>query len=717
MFLNKRKREEQEENFEHDAKKLKLDPTSEMLEKLAQLLAKQKPYEALLFMQQQEGLGELEQAQGEACLLHFHSMLVQFKKNYDAIKMMQVRDLFTQLDTWMSIEEYNMLFEACFRKEMDQKAMEFLEELQQSNGKVAANADTHTLFIVGCAKAGRMDDANAFVDEMRKLNSNYQFDETIYQAYITGYAKNGNLQEAEAQIAKLKKQGVKLNHATYHALIQGYVQNNQLDMAEKKLEEMESQGLKVESASYVPFLTQYASQCKIAPLFEIVDKMKNRGVAIDIKSFNSVISALLKSEDVDNALRVIERMKDYNVQPNSVTFHPILSAYCKLGQFVKAERLMKQMKRQNATPDVFSYTCLINGYAKAQEFDKVQEVYKRMTESGIKPNQVTGKVLQQLGIDVGEIEVAPSDETTAKNNSNDSNKTAKPKKQKDLASQNHPVIANLRRLLRSGAVSDILATMNTALKTNVIIPEQLIHKAFIQLASGKNLTPLVQLVQEMEGKEYKLTHQHYASVLKCCFELGKTKQAMETYHSLPQKGIEVTNTIVTTMIQGYQKQGEINTRNPNNDVIIDAASTHAYQIYTSFVEQHKPELATINAMIQCLGTAGKSDLALKVYKDTSKYQLLPNKETQMAILFCLAKTGRRTDAETILAEIKQKPIDKVTLHSYQTLINGIDERKYKREVLKRKNEKWLKEMGRKELDRFAQDDEPVYTKDGYAIVK
>jgi len=346
------------------------------------------------------------------------------------------RELLRQSGT-MDIQNYMSLFRACGRERKVGKALDLLQELEESSTGIDTTAYNCVLDV--CVKCG---DAAAVRRLFAKMKATGYVDVISFNTLLKDM-NAASIQNTDEVLDDMKALGLSPNQITYNSLVNACVSRGDTSLAWKYVSLMKLDGIPLDNFTCSIMMKGLKHSSNREDVDQTLNLIEQSAVVPDEVLVNTLLEACIRLKDVGrltSALRAFRSqgtvpsehayatvlkaygharalpdvlatwadMLDRKVRPTEATFAAMVEACVANGAVDEAIRTFAEMKTQIpdfATP-ASTYQTLIRVLVQRKQQDKALEIYEDMRESKVQPNLATFNALIDVCARNGAVEKA-----------------------------------------------------------------------------------------------------------------------------------------------------------------------------------------------------------------------------------------------------------------------------------------------------------------------
>jgi len=338
----------------------------------------------------------------------------------------------------LDIQNYMSLFRACGREKKVGKALDLLQELEESDGaKIDTTAYNCVLDV--CVKCG---DAGAVRRLFAKMKETGFVDVISFNTLLKDM-NAASIQNTDEVLDDMKALGLCPNQITYNSLINACVSRGDTSLAWKYVSLMKLDGIPLDNFTCSIMMKGLKHSSNREDVDQVLNLIEQSTVVPDEVLVNTLLEACIRLKDVGrltSALRAFRSqgtvpsehayatvlkaygharalpdvwatwndMLDRKVRPTEATFAAMVEACVANGAADDAIRMFAEMKEQipDFTTPASTYQTLIRVLVQRKQQDKALEMYDVMRESKVQPNLVTFNALIDVCARNGNVEKA-----------------------------------------------------------------------------------------------------------------------------------------------------------------------------------------------------------------------------------------------------------------------------------------------------------------------
>jgi len=337
----------------------------------------------------------------------------------------------------MDIQNYMSLFRACGRERKVSKAMDLLQELEESD--VGIDTTAYNCVLDVCVKCG---DAAAVRRLFAKMKETGYVDVISFNTLLKDTSA-ASIQNTDEVLDDMKALGLSPNQITYNSLVNACVSRGNTSLAWKYVSLMKLDGIPLDSFTCSIMMKGLKHSTNREDVDQTLNLIEQSAVVPDEVLVNTLLEACIRLKDVGrltSALRAFrsqgavpsehayatvlkaygharalpdvmatwQDMLDRKVRPTEATFAAMVEACVANGAVEDAIRVFSEMKTEIpdfATP-ASTYQTLIRVLVQRKQQDKAFEMYEDMRESKVQPNLATFNALIDVCARSGNVEKA-----------------------------------------------------------------------------------------------------------------------------------------------------------------------------------------------------------------------------------------------------------------------------------------------------------------------
>uniref|UniRef100_J3KU36 DYW domain-containing protein n=2 Tax=Oryza brachyantha TaxID=4533 RepID=J3KU36_ORYBR len=419
------------------------------------------------------------------------------------------------------------------------------------------------------------------------------------------YAALGDVSAARSAFASLPEHDV----VAWTALIGAYADAGDLGEAFELFESMQESGVRPDVISWNTLVSGFARNGDLRAAQHLFDEMRLRGVKPGVNSWNCIISGCVQNARYDEALSIFCEMCE-SERPDAVTVASILPACTGLMALGIGKQLHSYVIRCGIKLNVYIGSSLIGMYSECGEFGYARSVFAAIEEK----NAIVWNELIRSYISEGRMDEAWEAFSLMQENG------LRP----DTVTYNSFIAAYARAGQREQAYTLLSNMVEIGLKPNVVSMNALIsglhhngHHAdaldafrYLQLSDGGEAKGWA-----LPGNPIQPNGTTITSVLSLLTDLRLDRLGKEVHCYALRSGL-ISNIFVSSkLVDLYGKSGDVVTA----DKVFQRISNKNVVTWNSIVASYRQN--------------GKPEIALKLFHEMLKSDLLPNLVTlQIALL-------------------------------------------------------------------------------------
>jgi pentatricopeptide repeat protein len=333
------------------------------------------------------------------------------------------RELLRKSGTY-DIQNYMSLFRACGRERKVGKALELLQELEQSD--VGIDTTAYNCVLDVCVKCG---DAGAVRRLFAKMKETGYVDVISFNTLLKDM-NAASIQNTDEVLDDMKALGLCPNQITYNSLVNACVSRGDTSLAWKYVSLMKLDGIPLDNFTCSIMMKGLKHSSNRDDVDQTLNLIEHSAVVPDEVLVNTLLEACIRLKDVGRLTSALQAfrsqgtvpsehayatvlkaygharalpdvwatwndMLDRKVRPTEATFAAMVEACVANGAVEDAQRVFAEMKEKIpdfATP-ASTYQTLIRVLVQRKQQDKALEIYEDMRESKVQPNLATFNAL------------------------------------------------------------------------------------------------------------------------------------------------------------------------------------------------------------------------------------------------------------------------------------------------------------------------------------
>lgn len=250
--------------------------------------------------------------------------------------------------------------------------------------KIKPDCVTYNVFINGCCRMSKYDQAIDFLDEM--TNVKIPISKEVYSSAISVYSKQGRVAEAESMFTKMKEAGCQPDVIAYTTMIHAYGESEKWEKAYAIFQEMEANDIQPNLIACSALMRAFNKASQAAKVLSVLEYMKEKDLPVNEGIFFEVISACSLLRDWKTVIDLIKVMEP--------SFHKISTGLMNhllrfLGKSGRMETMMKVFLKIVASGTEIgypTYSIVLKNLLAAGNWRKYMEVLQWMEEAGLEPS-------------------------------------------------------------------------------------------------------------------------------------------------------------------------------------------------------------------------------------------------------------------------------------------------------------------------------------------
>ena len=253
----------------------------------------------------------------------------------------------------------------------------------------------YSLAIHAHARDGDLDAVITWLEDMQL--SGLQFDEYSFTSIIQAYiSKNDDCQSLLDCFSKIRRLGVKLNHATYKMLLIVFANRKDSESAESLYKMACEEGLFPDLEMTQKLLETFVRSGSFVGATRVFDYLssqpRTRG-SPPLEIYNLLIDAHFSmGAPFSVVFRLFLELKRMKLFPDRSSYFLLVSSACDAGQLLKARDIYyKMVREEEANPSVSLITAqvfkkLMSAFLRGGNRAQAKEMYDEMIKRGIQPS-------------------------------------------------------------------------------------------------------------------------------------------------------------------------------------------------------------------------------------------------------------------------------------------------------------------------------------------
>ncbi|KAG6431647.1 hypothetical protein SASPL_109728 [Salvia splendens] len=514
------------------------------------------------------------------------------------------------------------IFRVISKAKLTNLMLEFLHgyEKYAHNGKQLY----HNILVIGYSLAGHCETALAVFGKMRFLG--HDLDRVGYNVLLNALVDGGHYDFVESLVLEIKKRGY-VDSSTHTVMVKSYCKQNQLNQAEEYLRGVMKADDKVKLNRYVlsAFLSALCRNRQFERAFVLMEEFKMMGINVMGHVYGAWISELVKVGKMDDAL-----------------------------QFFKDKRAV-----DDYVPDVFHFNMLIYRLLKEDRLEDVYDLLVEMTKRGVVPNDVTMNAVLCFLCKVGMVDVAMG--------------LYNSKEQIGLSVNRMAYNYLIFSLLGEGNVTESYSVLQNSLEQGYFPGERTLSIVVDALCRDGKLDKVKELVMFLLEQKHMPRTFSYDKFISAYCRANRVEEGYMLHDMLTGLGQSSRRFAYHSMIEGFSRsdRGDIAAR-----LLIEMQESHyraTRKLYIgvikSLLKMENPDTqffgllemqlacglcdpsVTYAIFIDGAACADRPDLALQIYKEMQKYELVLNFRGSIRLLQCFLKTEKLSNALFLFCQL------------------------------------------------------------------
>jgi pentatricopeptide repeat protein len=324
----------------------------------------------------------------------------------------------------MDIQNYMSLFRACGKERKVGKALELLQELEESDVGIDTTAYNCVLDVcVKCGDAGAVrrlfakmketgyvdvisfntllkdmsvasiQNTDEVLDDMKALGLSPN--QITYNSLVNASVSRGDTSLAWKYVSLMKLDGIPLDHFTCSIMMKGLKHSSNREDVDQTLNMIEQSAVVPDEVLVNTLLEACIRLKDVGRLTSALHAFRSRGTVPSEHAYATVLKAYGHARALPDVWATWNDMLDKKVRPTEATFAAMVEACVANGAVEDAIRVFGDMKTEIpdfATP-ASTYQTLIRVLVQRKQQDKALEIYEAMRESKVQPNLATFNAL------------------------------------------------------------------------------------------------------------------------------------------------------------------------------------------------------------------------------------------------------------------------------------------------------------------------------------
>merc|ERR1719453_1823646 len=265
----------------------------------------------------------------------------------------------------LDIQNYMSLFRACGRERKVGKALDLLQELEESD--VGIDTTAYNCVLDVCVKCG---EAGAVRRLFAKMKETGYVDVISFNTLLKDMSV-ASIQNTDEVLDDMKALGLSPNQITYNSLVNASVSRGDTSLA-----------------------------------WKYVSLMKLDGIPLDHFTCSIMMKGLKHSsnrEDVDQTLNMIEQSA---VVPDEVLVNTLLEACIRLKDVGRLTSALHAFRSRGTVPSEHAYATVLKAYGHARALPDVWATWNDMLDKKVRPTEATFAAMVEACVANGAVEYA-----------------------------------------------------------------------------------------------------------------------------------------------------------------------------------------------------------------------------------------------------------------------------------------------------------------------
>lgn len=342
---------------------------------------------------------------------------------------------------------------------------------------------------------------------------------------------------------------------------------------------------------------------RLEEAIQAVDSLGQRGIRVTSQVLQFLLLECTRRQDLTFAKRVQSLISSTGHSSNIYLHNYLIRLFAACKCLSAATEVFRSVSK----PDVHTWQAIIAAHACDGHAEQAIKLYHEMLQSDVKPNNYVHVAVLKACTRTA----ALADGRVIHD------------KIRSAGSESNLYVGNSLIDMYSKCRSvDEAATVFNTLRVKDIVSWQTMIGAYVQ--HGR-MSSALELLQEMEHQQVKLSKVVALGVLKACGSLGKLDEGRRIHMQIVRAGLDLDTVVITTLIRMYTKCGSL----------VEAQKL--------FEEQQERPLASWNALIVGYAELGFPEKAIELLKRMQLNGVEPDRITFLAVL-------KACDGDELLAQ-------------------------------------------------------------------
>ncbi|BBM97643.1 protein MpPPR_32 [Marchantia polymorpha subsp. ruderalis] len=492
---------------------------------------------------------------------------------------------------------HNVILTALKVGEQYAMAIEHFESML--SWKVKPDRITLNIIISCFYNLGTYDEAIKLFNSMRNMRFDDCYPDVVtFTTVMQVYAACGQVDNAKSLFEALVGEGLVPNLITFNTLIGAYASVGMYVEALQVFKLLEKAGFEPDVISYTALMNSYSKSGKSHEAREVFDLMKRRSRRPNIVTYNTLIDAYGSAGLVTEALRLLPDMDFEDIPPNVVTICSLIAACGRSGQAQKCVDVLKAAKLRKIVLNLNAYNTAISVYMNGGMYEEAKELYDIMQHQGVAPDSITFSILIYGASKVGNVEEALS--------------LYKEMLSMGIEASVEAYSALIHAYAQQGMAAAAQAAF-TEMKQSSCSPNVFTYTSLLQAYKVAGMPELAAAVlEDMESSCIKPDAVACSSLFSIFNESGKIEKTLRLWSNL-RKDVILNEVAYTQLFIACSIKKDWRTA-----LEIFEDMRHAGVSPTSRLGNH---------LLTCLGTSGKVQHLMKVYKQLKDLGMVSDRQS------------------------------------------------------------------------------------------
>ncbi|KAG6543163.1 hypothetical protein Mapa_015412 [Marchantia paleacea] len=465
--------------------------------------------------------------------------------------------------------------------------------------KVKPDRITLNIIISCFYNLGTYDEAIKLFNSMRNMRFDDCYPDVVtFTTVMQVYAACGQVDNAKSLFEAIVGEGLVPNLITFNTLIGAYSSVGMYVEALQVFNLLVKAGFEPDVISYTALMNSYSKSGKSDEAREVFDLMKRRSQNPNIVTYNTLIDAYGSAGRVTEALRLLPDMDFDDIPPNVVTICSLIAACGRSGQAHKCADVLKAANLRKIVLNLNAYNTAISVYMNGGMYEEAKELYEIMQLRGVAPDSITFSILIYGASKVGDVEEAQT--------------LYKEMLSVGIEASVEAFSALIHAYAQQGMAAEAHAAL-TEMKQSSCPPNVFTYTSLIQAYRVAGMPELAAAVlQEMESSGIKPDAVACSSLFSIFNECGKIEKTLRLWSKL-REDLNLNEVAYTQLFIACSIKKDWRT---------------ALEIFEDMLQAGvSPTSRLGNHLLTCLGTSGKIQHLMKVYKQLKVLGMVSDRQS------------------------------------------------------------------------------------------